>query len=322
MIRDALAVVRPAFDSASKHLVRAAVMTPLFFLPQERRTRVERRLRGREQYAKLRRADLVVVSFGKSGRTWLRVMLSRFYGFKHGLAERLLIGFDNLHLRNPAIPRVFFTHDNYTKDFTGNVDNKADYYDRKVVLLVRHPADVAVSQYHQWRFRMRPHKKTINDYPEHGHDVPIFDFVARHEAGLGKVIGFMNDWAREIPRLGNLLIVRYEDMRSAPEVELKRIAEFAGTPGTAEEIAEAVRFASFENMRKLEQNRTFWFSGGRMTARDRSNPNSFKTRRGKVGGWRDYFSDAEAAQIDAIVDARLLPHFGYTGKEREQAAVA
>ena len=60
------------------------------------------------------------MSFGKSGRTWLRVMLSRFYQVKHGLGERHLIGFDNLHKKNPAIPKLFFTHDNYIKDYTGN----------------------------------------------------------------------------------------------------------------------------------------------------------------------------------------------------------
>src|SRR5919106_5242324 len=181
------AVLGPARAALMKKLTRFAVLTPLVFLPQEKKIAVERWLRGREQYRKLRRADCVIVSFGKSGRTWLRVMLSRFYQVRHGLSERHLIGFDNLHLRNPAIPRIFFTHDNYLKDYTGNGDSKADYYGAKVVLLVRHPADVAVSQYHQWRHRMRPHKKALNAYPEHGEEVGIAEFVAEREAGLKKV---------------------------------------------------------------------------------------------------------------------------------------
>lgn len=317
-----LAIVKPALDSAAKRLVRAVVLGPMFFLPRERRVLLERRLRGREQHAKLRRADVVVVSFGKSGRTWLRVMLSRFFQIRHGLSERWLIGFDNLHLKTGAVPRIFFTHDNYLKDWTGNADSKADYYDSKVVLLVRHPADVAVSQYHQWRYRMRPHKKTINAYPEHGEAVTVFDFVAEHEAGLAKVIGFMNDWAREMPRLRELKIVRYEDLRAAPEATLQHLTTFMGVGGTAAEIAEAVRFASFENMRALEQRRVFWLSGGRMQAADRSNPQSFKVRRGKVGGWRDYFTEAEATAIDAMVDRDLLPGYGYTRAETTAAEPA
>jgi hypothetical protein len=45
-------------------------------LGARRRRDLERWLRGREQVSKLRRADAVVVSYGKAGRTWLRVLLS------------------------------------------------------------------------------------------------------------------------------------------------------------------------------------------------------------------------------------------------------
>ena len=35
-------------------------------------------------------------------------------------------------------------------------------------------------------------------------------------------------------------------------------------------------------------------------------------RRGKVGGWRDYVTDEQAAAIDAMVRERLNPVYGYT----------
>jgi hypothetical protein len=178
-----LATLRPAFDSVSKALTRAVILAPLFFLPKKRKIALERWLRGREQFKKLQRADVVIVSFGKSGRTWVRVMLSRFYQVRYGLSDKHLIGFDNLHWRNRAIPKMFFTHDNYLKDYTGNSDTKADYYGKKVILLVRHPADVSVSQYHQWRYRMRPNKKVINDYPVDGEEVAIFDFMVESPPG-------------------------------------------------------------------------------------------------------------------------------------------
>ena len=41
--------------------------------------KAERKLRGVEQHGKLQQADIVVVSFGKSGRTWLRVMISHLF---------------------------------------------------------------------------------------------------------------------------------------------------------------------------------------------------------------------------------------------------
>ena len=302
-------LIRPVL----KKIVRFAVLQPLFFLPKEKKIALERRMRGREQYQYLQKADCVIVSFGKSGRTWLRVMLSRFYQVKHGLSQRHLIGFDNLHDKNRAIPKIFFTHDNYLKDYTGNADNKSDYYRKKTVLLVRNPADVAVSQYHQWRYRMRASKKALNDYPAHGEERSVFDFVMREEAGLRKVIGFMNGWANDLERMDALLVVRYEDMRAQPEATLAKILEFIGTPGSIEQVREAVEFASVDNMRKLEQKNVFWLSGGRMTAKDKSNPNSFKVRRAKVGGYRDYFSEEEADQIDRAIQERLSPVFGYGG---------
>ena len=275
-----------------------------------RRRTLERRLRGFEQHWKLRHADLVIVSYGKAGRTWLRVMLSRFYQLLYGLPERLL-GFDNFHARDARVPRIFFTHDNYLADWTGHRDSKRDFYDKKVVLLVRSPQDTAVSQYFQWKFRMRPGKKRINEYPEAGSDVSLFDFVMRPQSGLPKIVDFMNLWAHEMPRVRDFLLVRYEDMRADPEGQLRRIVHFAGAPEDDAALRGAVEYASIENMRKLEQRRVFWLSGGRMTARDRGNPDSYKVRRAKVGGYRDYFDEEQLARIEALVREKLSPVFGY-----------
>lgn len=296
-----------------KKATRFLVLGSLSFLPKPRKIKIERWLRGREEYRKLREADSVVVSFGKSGRTWVRVMISRFYQLKHGIGERHLIGFDNLHRKNAAIPKIFFTHDNYLRDYTGNLTNKADYYDRKVVLLVRDPRDTAVSQFFQWKYRMRPGKKALNKYPNHNADISIFDFVVDQDAGLPKIIEYMNGWASEASRIENLLIVRYEDLRADASAVLKRIVDFMGTPGDEALIRGAVEYASVENMRQLETKNTFWMSGSRMVAKDKNNPNSFKVRRAKVGGYKDYFEDDQIAAIEQIINSQLSPVFGYNG---------
>jgi hypothetical protein len=294
-----------------KKLTRFLVLGLLFFLPKEKKIRIDRWLRGKEEYRKLKLADGVIVSFGKSGRTWLRVMLSRFYQVKYGIGERHLIGFDNLHKKNRAIPKLFFTHDNYLKDYTGNRDSKADFYDKKVVLLIRNPLDVAVSQFFQWKYRMRPGKKALNRYPEHGSDIEIYDFLMDPDAGLTKIIDYLNLWAREAGKIKDLLIVRYEDMRSNTGEVLEKIVTFLGTPGEQDQIQEAVRFASVENMRNMETKRTFWLSGSRMVAKDKSNPNSYKVRKAKVGGYRDYFDDQQIQTLNQLVADRLDSIFGY-----------
>jgi hypothetical protein len=294
-----------------KKISRFVILGLCFWLPRERKIRLERWLRGKEEFRKLELADCVIVSFGKSGRTWLRVLLSRFYQVRHGLSERHLIGFDNLHNRNGAIPRIFFTHDNYLKDYTGHAEDKRDYYGKKVILLARNPLDTTVSQFFQWKFRMRPGKKSLNAYPEHGADVELYPFMKEPSAGLPKVIDWLNLWAHEAPKCKDFLLVSYEDMRADTAGTLARIVEFIGTPGTAEELQAAVEFASVENMRNMELKRTFWLSGSRMVAKDKDNPNSFKVRKAKVGGYRDYFSDTEAADLEQIMARDLSPFYAF-----------
>jgi Sulfotransferase domain. len=297
--------MNPLWLTVTRHVLSRSV----FFLPKSMQTRIERKLRGREEHARLCGADCVVVSFGKSGRTWLRVMLSRVLQLRFDLPESMLLTFDNFHRRNPAIPKVLFTHDNYLKDFTGSATDKTLYHSKKTVLLVRDPADVAVSQYYQWKYRMTARKKRINDYPVD--DVQLYDFVMNPTAGLPKIIDFMNGWARDVGRMKSLLVVRYEDMKADTEATLRRIVEFIEVPATTEQVRQAVEYASVDNMRALEQKRVFWLAGSRMTAGDRSNPNSFKVRKAKVGGYRDEFTPAQLREIDSMVAQRLIPMFGY-----------
>jgi hypothetical protein len=319
-MRYSLFLVRQLGRTVWKKVVRTGARH-LPFLPKERTRRLERWLRGREDFRKLRLADAVVVSFGKSGRTWLRVLLSRVFQLQHGLDERAILGFDNLHYRTGAAPKVLFTHDNYLRDYTGRRDSKADFYDKKVIFLARDPRDVAVSQYFQWKYRMKPNKKDINAYPI-GDDLAPFEFVMS-DAGLPKVIEFMNLWAKEAPRIKEFMVVRYEDLRARPEVTLQRLLEFLGMPATEAQIGDAVAFASYDNMKQMEQQRVFWLSGGRLVPKDRSNPNSYKVRRGKVAGYRDDFDAAQLAQIDQLVETTLDPLYGYTraatGRGRDKA---
>ena len=82
-----------------------------------------------------------------------------------------------------------------------------------------------------------------------------------------------------------------------------------GAPGAC--YPGASEFGAYENMRKMEQKQSFRLAGGRMMPKDRDNPNSYKVRRAKVGGYRDYFSDDQVAQIDRRVRETLDKFYGY-----------
>jgi hypothetical protein len=299
-----------------KRLVKWLVRAVSLVLPERQANNLERWRRGREDYWKFKRCDYVFVSHGKSGRTWVRVMISRYFRLAHeNIPDGIILGFDNFQKLNNSVPKVFFTHDNYLRRYLGNENSRKNYYDRKVVLLVRQPQDVAVSQYFQWKHRMRPYKKKLNNYPEHDADLSIYDVVMHEGQGLPRIVRGLNEWIAEKSNFKDLLIVRYEDLRAQPDHELARLMEFLGEAVDPEIVKQAVEFASVENLRKMETENHFWRSGSRMKARDTANPDSYKVRKAKVGGYRDYFDDGQVARIDAFVEENLRPGFGYTAAE-------
>ncbi|MCA3559496.1 MAG: sulfotransferase domain-containing protein [Aestuariivirga sp.] len=280
-------------------------------LPRETGIRAERWFRGYEEMKKLKAAGGAIVSFGKSGRTWVRVLLWRYFAKKNGYAGDSISGFDEFRNRHPQVPVLFFTHDNYLKDYLGH-DRKAEIYaGLPVVLLVRDPRDTAVSQFFQWKHRMAARKKVINGYPLSG-DASVHDFIAGAQAGLPKIIGFMNDWAAAAPKMKRLLVVRYEDLRADTKGQLRRILDFLGQHPADADLDDAVSFASIDNMRRMEIENAGKAGAQRsMKPGNADEPSSFKVRRGKVGGWRDYVTQEQAAALDNMVRERLNPVYGY-----------
>ncbi len=304
--------IRQLWQTGRKKLSRRILHWQMRGQPEGEILLAERKLRGVEQFDKLQRADIVVVSFGKSGRTWLRVMISHLFRVMYGLPENAVLGFDNFHNLNKAVPKTFFTHDNYIKDFTGDLHSKAPFYDKHVVLLARDPRDVAVSQFFQWKFRIKPTKVAINNYPPQGSDISLFDFVMGDNGGsMQAVTDYLNLWAQEVKKMQHFHLLRYEDLRARPREELRALLDFMHVDATDAQVNAAVDYSSYENMKKMEGAQQFRLAGGRMMPRDKDNPDSFKVRRAKVGGYRDYFTDEEVAAIDRRLAETLDPLFNY-----------
>ena len=291
--------------------IRRLIAASSVLLPRDTGIRAERWYRGYEDHRKLAAADAVIVSFGKSGRTWLRVLLWRYFAKKNGFEREGISGFDEFRLNNPNVPVLFFTHDNYLRDYAGH-DRKADLYGAShVVLLVRDPRDTAVSQFFQWKHRIVPRKKLINGYPLS--EMDVHDFIVSPEAGLPKIIAFMNAWAAAMESMPDLLVVKYEDLRSDTKGQLARVLAFLGQTPDDAQLADAVEFASVDNMRRMEiENAGKALAQRSMKPGDANDPSSFKVRRAKVGGWRDYVTEEQALAIDRMVDDTLAPVFGYS----------
>lgn len=291
--------------------LRQVLSRGIVVLPHETGIRFERWYRGYEEKKRLDAADAAIVSFGKSGRTWVRVLLWRYFARKNGYASDSISSFSEFRDRHPNVPVLFFTHDNYLKDWFGH-DRKPEIYgDLPTVLLVRDPRDTAVSQFFQWKHRMERRKKVINGYPLPD-DTSVPDFIIGAAAGVPKIIDFMNDWAAAAPQMKKLIVVRYEDLRADTKKELRRILEFLGQQPTDAELTDAVEFASMDNMRRMEVENAKKVGGQRsMKPGNAADPSSFKVRRGKVGGWLDYVTDEQAEVLSRMVRERLNPVYGY-----------
>jgi alcohol sulfotransferase len=62
-------------------------------------------------------------------------------------------------------------------------------------------------------------------------------------------------------------------------------------------------------MKKREATRPA--DGTPLAAGKAGDPESFKTRKGKVGGYREYLCDADVDWVNARIDASLDPTYGY-----------
>jgi hypothetical protein len=115
--------------------------------------------------------------------------------------------------------------------------------------------------------------------------------------------------------------MRYEDMHADPYTHLRRAFDCVGVTGISDEtIREAVEFARFENMRELELAGT----GNRkmLTPGSPDDPESFKTRRGVVGGYRDYLSDELIDYINSRAAQELPQFYGYVFDSARATVVA
>jgi hypothetical protein len=107
----------------------------------------------------------------------------------------------------------------------------------------------------------------------------------------------------------DLLMLRYEDFWAATEQTLGQLAGFLEVGSSACDIKDAVAFASLENLRQREA--SGFFATSRLQPRQAGNAESFKVRKGKVGGYQDYLSPEQSASLEAFVRAQLAPCFGY-----------
>ena len=143
----------------------------------------------------------------------------------------------------------------------------------------------------------------------------ISDVLRDENFGIGAMINAMNEWMNEFSARRDFWLLRYESLRTDPATKFRALLARLGEATPEMSIfQDALEFSQFENMKKLEAAGAF--ESKILRAGDVRDPESFKVRRGKVGGYEEYLS-AEDQQYAAEAMAQLDPRFGYeTGKVR------
>lgn len=205
--------------------------------------------------------DIFVCGYPKSGNTWMQYLVAgAFCGVDLKVAPDALIQdvAPDVHFKSfykPYFPVTFFK---------SHFLPRPGY--RKVVYLVRDGRDVMVSYLHYVRGLT-------------GTEIDFLDFIR-----TGKEL-FPCKWHEHVeqwmsnPCSAEMIIVRYEDLKSDAVTQLARIADFAGITTSRDVLERAARDSSFAAMKEREK-KFAW-----------ENPqipkNQQFVRRGTVGSHRD-----------------------------------
>jgi hypothetical protein len=249
-------------------------------------------------------ADAIITSVPKSGRTWLRVFLYSFFAALEGRPFSLR----PKEFAGPRTPRLVFTHDLWAHLTAPRLWDRLrgrhlipprERQAKPILLLSRDPRDVVVSLFFELTRRNR--RRSF-----HGE---LSEMIRDPKFGVETIVGIMNSWMTEWGDRSNFKLVRYEDCRFNPDKSFRDVLSFLGFDQIDESIfARSLEFSSFDNMKKMEATRQVRSS--KLTPGDITDPDSFKVRRGKVGGYKEYLGPKDIAHLDKAI-SRLHQRYAY-----------
>lgn len=220
--------------------------------------------------------DIFLVSYPKSGNTWLRFLVGNY------LSEEP-VTFTSLHTIMPdlyvpesmslpvARPRFIKSHSAFDAGYP------------RTVYIVRDGRDATVSAFfHQKKLRMIDENTTFSEF------LPAFSASGFPEYGnWSDHVGSWLDHADS----GAVAWFKYEDMLEAPARVLAAVIEFSGLDADPRKVERAVERSSFKSMQAIEAREHDEYFGKIGQVRS----DIPFVREGKKGGWREYFSEADLA---------------------------
>ena len=238
------------------------------------------RLRPPGRDVRVRADDLFLVSYPRSGNTWLRFVLTALAHPHRGETYSDIRKFvpdiykeSRRALDSTPSPRYLKSHEYFDPRYP------------RIVYLVRDPRDVAVSYFHQQkRLGLITDATDIREF--------VVGFIAGRADGFGRWDDHVESWLNTTgTRTESFYLVRYEEMLQDPERKASEVARFLSLPVGESQIAAALSKTSIERMKAAERAET---QGDELPA------HVTFVRKGGSGGWRAELDEADAK---LIVDA-------------------
>jgi len=252
-----------------------------------------RHIRSNGHLLELRADDTFLVSYPKSGNTWLRFMLANLISrAPESFQDANNLVPDIHNERTPAIlsqvasPRILKSHLPYDPNYP------------RVVYLVRDPRSVCVSQF--W-FKKR--KGEVD--PEQPFEDFFELFLDGFDDGFGDWGNHVTSWKTVNGDGKDRIELRFEDLKADTAVQLTRVSEFAALEPSPEQVEMAIANSSMKSMRKIEEDTDL----GRHLEGIGDLTIPF-VRRGSISEWREYFSrDMNSRIREKFGDG--MEYFGY-----------
>jgi len=244
--------------------------------------------------------EYYLISYPKCGRTWLRLLIGKAISIQYDIKSDDLLNLRALSYLDIRVPKMVVSHNGSpakvnAEDMTR--DNSM-FRRSKVILMIRDPRDVLVSLH----FHVKKRWKST--------DLSVSDYIRGRKGGIESFIRYYNTWDENWSVPKKILLVRYESLHGNTQKELRRIFDFLGMEEISDStLAQAVEYASFKNMNKMESEKKFTNSS--LQPVDQSDRDSYKTRRGVIGGYVDYLTEDDISFLDQQINQRLSSKFNY-----------
>lgn len=261
-------------------------------LPRLRHQRHVRMVPVVYRHRSVSRRDAFLVSYPKSGNTWLKFMLAHLLGGREADLDNdsTVIADVGSHRATPHVlpegGRLIKSHEPYSSP-------QKRFY-RKAIYLIRDGRDVAVSYYY-----------TLIRRGLYAGDFGPFLrlFLAGDVDGYGPWHEHVRSWLESpLHEDGTLLVLRYEDMLADPADNLCAAMEFLGVPVERERAEQTISEYTAERMRERERRTRFHERKQRQDI--------MFVRKAKAGDWAETFTP-EDEELFLSATGGLLERLGY-----------